>query len=633
MKKYIVTTCITATLLTTSMLGDSVIWPAQAVHAEQSSVSTSASKLETKEQAIARAKAFKLIPERAIVKVSETTSSAKEKQWLVVYQEPEKNKYGQPMLSGGVTLDAATGAVVGFTESKRAPEKELTAVATSSNEGSAVVGKVSRQGAIEKAEAFIDSLPWILNVDWLRNPYPESTYQTRFDDPSQHKIIFQNSHEGIRIVNGAEFILYFDMGTGNLTAYDARWTAFDFEKVNHAVTLEKAQAEIFDRLKPELAFYSMDEVRPLQLLYSLGAIKVDAATGAILGEDKRLVYHPDNWKPINTSKSVKSGSSATGTNKLIDEQTARASAAAYLKQKFPERISMLSEDFVTLWDDRYTFRFIMAVSGIPNLNDYIEIDVDSKSGKILLTKSQLTNYKYPKEVVPKVVPERAKRILLSMYDVEPQYQVGQDGKTHLYYQLVAKPETPIFYTGQAPYLDANDGVFRNFLGDPIIDPIPSASPWLKQLIGSPERINYKIAVVLDGKLMKLQDDAVIRNQFTLMPFRELLQGIGATFTWDEVNRKVTAKTKDTVLELTIDSKTAYVNGKSVVLEAPAQLVNQRTYMPARFVADALGANVKWDAESKLALLQTDAEAKPLSKDELQQLRYEAEQLWESKHWQ
>lgn len=47
-----------------------------------------------------------------------------------------------------------------------------------------------------------------------------------------------------------------------------------------------------------------------------------------------------------------------------------------------------------------------------------------------------------------------------------------------------------------------------------------------------------------------------------------------------------------------------VNGKEVKSDTPAQIVNSRTMVPIRFVADAFGANVEWDGNNKVVIITT-----------------------------
>jgi len=48
------------------------------------------------------------------------------------------------------------------------------------------------------------------------------------------------------------------------------------------------------------------------------------------------------------------------------------------------------------------------------------------------------------------------------------------------------------------------------------------------------------------------------------------------------------------IEIYIGKAEAYINGQAVALDSPALIQNSRTYMPVRFIAESLGANVKWN---------------------------------------
>ena len=55
---------------------------------------------------------------------------------------------------------------------------------------------------------------------------------------------------------------------------------------------------------------------------------------------------------------------------------------------------------------------------------------------------------------------------------------------------------------------------------------------------------------------------------------------------------------DTMIMLTINDKTAIVNGKAIENDVAPLIVNSRTYTPARFVAEQLGSSVEWDEEER-----------------------------------
>ena len=64
----------------------------------------------------------------------------------------------------------------------------------------------------------------------------------------------------------------------------------------------------------------------------------------------------------------------------------------------------------------------------------------------------------------------------------------------------------------------------------------------------------------------------------------------------------------TEVKITVDSKTAYINGKAETLTAPAINRSGRVLLPVRFLANAFGVSndgIAWDAETRTATLKND----------------------------
>lgn len=61
-----------------------------------------------------------------------------------------------------------------------------------------------------------------------------------------------------------------------------------------------------------------------------------------------------------------------------------------------------------------------------------------------------------------------------------------------------------------------------------------------------------------------------------------------------------------IVELTIDSKDALINNESKVLDAPAIIKNQRTFVPLRFIGEALNAKVEWKNDTRSIIINDGA---------------------------
>jgi hypothetical protein len=111
-------------------------------------------------------------------------------------------------------------------------------------------------------------------------------------------------------------------------------------------------------------------------------------------------------------------------------------------------------------------------------------------------------------------------------------------------------------------------------------------------------IDEKSASVF-GEIKENDVEPIIRNDRTMLPARFVAENLGAEVEWDAENRVVTVKSADVEIKLTIDSAVATVNGVEETLDSPAFIENDRTYTPVRFIAEKLGATVEWDHDLKM----------------------------------
>lgn len=117
-----------------------------------------------------------------------------------------------------------------------------------------------------------------------------------------------------------------------------------------------------------------------------------------------------------------------------------------------------------------------------------------------------------------------------------------------------------------------------------------------------------VTVMLDGNKLAFDVPPQIISDRTFVPLRVIFEAMGAEVSWDGEARKVTATKADTVVEMTIDNTVMSVNSKEITLDVPPQIVDDRTLVPARAVAESFGAEVNWDGETRTVIITTAAEA-------------------------
>lgn len=93
---------------------------------------------------------------------------------------------------------------------------------------------------------------------------------------------------------------------------------------------------------------------------------------------------------------------------------------------------------------------------------------------------------------------------------------------------------------------------------------------------------------------------------TMVPVRPIMERAHLTVTFDEATRTVTAAKDSFSISMILDNTTAEVvrNGekKNVTLDEPARLIQGRTFVPVRFLAESLGVKVNWNPYAREVVL-------------------------------
>lgn len=125
-------------------------------------------------------------------------------------------------------------------------------------------------------------------------------------------------------------------------------------------------------------------------------------------------------------------------------------------------------------------------------------------------------------------------------------------------------------------------------GSSVTSPVDAAGKHVPVVVGAP-----KLAVIVNGKKVKFDGgDPVMENGRVQVPLRGVSEALGAEVGFK--GKSVSYTKGDKSISLTLGSKVAKVDGKSVTMDTTAKAVKGRTYVPLRFVSENLGEKVSWD---------------------------------------
>jgi hypothetical protein len=108
---------------------------------------------------------------------------------------------------------------------------------------------------------------------------------------------------------------------------------------------------------------------------------------------------------------------------------------------------------------------------------------------------------------------------------------------------------------------------------------------------------------INHKEHMLEAAPFIYQQRTMVPLRFIGEAFGAEIEWFPSDRKILIQLEDKKIELWIQKTTAMIDQKEYFLDAPPLIVNQRTFVPVRFISEALLAQVDWEAKEQIVTIR------------------------------
>lgn len=104
----------------------------------------------------------------------------------------------------------------------------------------------------------------------------------------------------------------------------------------------------------------------------------------------------------------------------------------------------------------------------------------------------------------------------------------------------------------------------------------------------------KQEATVNGLPITVDQPPYVKNGRALVPLRFLGEILGATVNWDNDNRTASLNLNGREVKVTIDSIRAMIDDDETTLDVPAEIKEGRTFIPLRFVSEALGYSVEYN---------------------------------------
>lgn len=120
-------------------------------------------------------------------------------------------------------------------------------------------------------------------------------------------------------------------------------------------------------------------------------------------------------------------------------------------------------------------------------------------------------------------------------------------------------------------------------------------------------------IVIDGKAFAAPKGEpapyINKDDRTMIPIRFFAAALGvpndeAHIAWDADTKTAGIVSEDRAVFITVGKREIVVNGDIVIMDTAAEIKNGRVFIPARYLAEALGCNVQWDGANNRVIIYT-----------------------------
>lgn len=112
------------------------------------------------------------------------------------------------------------------------------------------------------------------------------------------------------------------------------------------------------------------------------------------------------------------------------------------------------------------------------------------------------------------------------------------------------------------------------------------------------------SIEIDGKIIKTDAAPFIEKDRTFVPIRFIGEALNYKVDWNKDKKLVTIKNNDRQILMTIGDTNITVNNEKIKNDVAPLIRKDRTYVPLRFVAENMNLKVNWDGKEKKVIINS-----------------------------
>jgi len=110
-------------------------------------------------------------------------------------------------------------------------------------------------------------------------------------------------------------------------------------------------------------------------------------------------------------------------------------------------------------------------------------------------------------------------------------------------------------------------------------------------------------LMINDKVVQCDIPPQISNGRLLVPLRVISESMGAKVSWIDQTKTINIEADQRVIKLQLNNKVAFADNQPISLDVPPKLINNRTFVPLRFIGESLNSEVTWDSANNQAIIR------------------------------
>ncbi|MDH7496825.1 MAG: copper amine oxidase N-terminal domain-containing protein [Syntrophomonadaceae bacterium] len=119
-----------------------------------------------------------------------------------------------------------------------------------------------------------------------------------------------------------------------------------------------------------------------------------------------------------------------------------------------------------------------------------------------------------------------------------------------------------------------------------------------------------ITVRLNGEPLRFDTPPQVVQGRTLVPLRSIFEALGVHLEWQQATKTVIGTKGGMTIVLKIGDREALRGTQKMMLDVPPMIINGRTMVPLRFIAESMETNVSWDSVTRTIRISTLVQQPP-----------------------